>query len=130
MLIDALKTKYRLNDLLGMTNLAKSSYFYQKESLKKPDKYKDLKNLLKSVFTENQRRYGYRRLHSELKSKGVRISEKVIRRIMKEEYLEVLARKKRRYNSYKGEISPAVENHFFLLSYNHYTFFSQMVLLS
>lgn len=110
MLIDALKTKYRLNDLLGMTNLAKSSYFYQKKALKKPDKYKDLKNLLKSIFSENQRRYGYRRLHSVLKSKGVRISEKVIRRIMKEEYLEVPSRKKRRYNSYKGEISPAVEN--------------------
>ena len=37
-------------------------------------------------------------------------SEKVIRRIMHEEDLHVIAVKRKKYNSYIGEISPAVDN--------------------
>lgn len=49
-------------------------------------------------------------MHAVIKSKGTIVSEKVVRRIMKEEQLIVPYRKKRKYSSYKGEISPAVEN--------------------
>jgi len=49
-------------------------------------------------------------VHAVIKSKGTIVSEKVVRRIMKEEQLIVPYRKKRKYSSYKGEISPAVEN--------------------
>jgi len=38
-LIDALRTRYPLNELLRMTGMPKSSYFYQKESQMCPDKY-------------------------------------------------------------------------------------------
>ena len=38
------------------------------------------------------------------------LSEKIIRRIMKEEKLVVLRSKKRKYSSYLGEITPEVEN--------------------
>ena len=38
------------------------------------------------------------------------MSEKVIRRLMKEENLIVKIKRTRKYNSYKGEITPAVEN--------------------
>lgn len=49
-------------------------------------------------------------MHAVIKSKGTIVSEKVIRMIMEEEQLVVLCKKKRKYSSYKGEISPAVEN--------------------
>ena len=39
-----------------------------------------------------------------------RVSDKVIRQIMVEENLIVNTPKTRKYNSYKGEISPEVEN--------------------
>ena len=109
-LIDALRTKYPLNKLLRMTRMPKSSYFYQKEAQIRPDKYIALRTEVKKIFAENQSRYGYRRVHAEIKSKGTIISEKVIRKIMEEEQLVVPCKKKRRYSSYKGEISPAVEN--------------------
>ena len=109
-LIDALKTKYPLNDLLKMTDMSKSSYFYQKKAQECPDKYACLRTEVIEIFTQNQRRYGYRRVHAEIKSKGTIVSEKVVRRIMKEEQLVVPYKKKRKYNSYKGEITPAVEN--------------------
>ena len=50
MLIDALRTKYPLNDLLEMTGLSKSSYYYQKETQKQPDKYGSLRAEVKDIF--------------------------------------------------------------------------------
>ncbi len=109
-LIDALRTAYPLNDLLRMTSISKSSYFYQKNAQIRPDKYAALRTKVQEVFAENQSRYGYRRVHAVIKSKGTIVSEKVVRRIMEEEQLVVPCKKKRKYSSYKGEISPAVEN--------------------
>ena len=109
-LIDALRERYPLNELLKMMGIPKSSYFYQKKAQTRPDKYAALRTNVKKIFTENQSRYGYRRVYAIIRNNGTIISEKVIRRIMKEEQLIVPFKGKRRYSSYKGEISPAVEN--------------------
>lgn len=45
-----------------------------------------------------------------MKESNMCISEKVIRRLMKEENLVVKTIKKKKYNSYMGKISPAVDN--------------------
>ncbi len=66
--------------------------------------------MVKDVFTESSKRYGYRRIHSVIKNNEKPVSEKVIRRIMKEEKLIVPYIKRKKYNSYKGEISAAVDN--------------------
>lgn len=110
MVIDALKTKYSLKELLAATHTAKSSYFYQKQALLRPDKYIALREEVRTIFSRNRCVYGYRRLHATLRKEGIRCSEKVVRRIMSEEHLIVLGKKKRRYRSYLGEISPAVPN--------------------
>ena len=39
-----------------------------------------------------------------------KVSEKVVRRIMKQEKLIIRRKRRQKYNSYKGEITPAVEN--------------------
>ncbi|TYC86195.1 IS3 family transposase [Acetobacterium wieringae] len=109
-LIDALRIKYPLYELLKMTGIPKSSYFYQKKIQEQPEKYSELRKTVKSVFDSNRKCYGYRRVYSAIKNKGQVVSEKVIRRIMKEEQIIVSVKKKRKYNSYKGEITPAVEN--------------------
>lgn len=109
-LIDVLRTKYSLNELLMMMSMPKSSYFYQREAQLRPDKYTSLRTEMKEIFAKNKSRYGYRRLHGVIKSEGITVSEKVVRRIMGEEELVVCYKKKRKYSSYKGEISPAVDN--------------------
>ena len=109
-LIDALRTNYPLNELLMMMDMPKSSYFYQKGTQHRPEKYAALRAEMKSIFTENQKRYGYRRMHAVMRSKGITVSEKVVRRIMREEQLVVPYNKRRRYSSYQGEINPAVDN--------------------
>ena len=108
--IDALRDRYYLKDLLIILNMAKSSYCYQESSLNKSDKYATLRIAIRSAFEESSQRYGYRRLHAVLISAGDTTSEKVVRRIMQEEGLSVYQKRCRKYNSYKGELSPEVAN--------------------
>ena len=108
--IDALRDRYPLNALLLATAMAKSSYFYQKQALQRADKYSALRKKVKEIFKKNRCVYGYRRIHAVLRNQGLACSEKVVRRIMGEEQLVVQGRKKRKYSSYLGEISPAVPN--------------------
>ena len=51
------------------------------------------------------------RIRLSLRGHDVLVSEKVVRRLMKEEGVEVrYAKRKRRYSSYIGEIAPAVDD--------------------
>ena len=90
--------------------MAKSSYCYQQSVLNAPDKYADLRLKIRTVFDESSGRYGYRRIHSSLKNDEFTVSEKVVRRLMQEEKLIVPTVKRKKYSSYKGEITPAVPN--------------------
>lgn len=109
-MVGALKHKYRLNELLCNLSLAKSSYYYQCAASLTKDKYADLRERVHTVFSKARGCYGYRRVHAVVTRDGKIVSEKVIRRIMREENLVALNCRRRRYNSYKGEISPAVPN--------------------
>ncbi len=54
--------------------------------------------------------YGYRRIHAALGRLEVFLSEKVVRRLMKQKGLAAATTRRRRYGSYRGEIGPAPEN--------------------
>ena len=108
--INALRSKYPLQELLGLLEMAKSSYFYQLKIQGREDKYKTIRPRLKFIFKQNYSCYGYRRLKGELADEGLNISEKVVRRLMDEEGIAVKVTKRRKYNSYAGELTPAVPN--------------------
>ena len=55
--------------------MAKSSYCYQIKAMKK-DKYVNLRTVIINIFTGSMQSYGYRRIHMELKNKGIHVSEK------------------------------------------------------
>ncbi len=109
-IIDALKNKYSLPTLCRKLNLAKSSYYYQEKALHAEDKYFKLRKKIIQLFHDNRDIFGYRKIQMLLRKEGTIVSEKIVRRIMKEESLIVKQRHKQKYNSYKGEITPAVEN--------------------
>jgi DNA replication protein DnaC len=69
--------------------MAKSSYCSQALAISKADKYADLRKEIKAAFSESSSHYGYRKIHSFIKSAGTIVSEKVVRRIMEEEQLIV-----------------------------------------
>lgn len=66
-------------------------------------KYFELRRKICEIFEENRCCYGYRRIHAILSRENIRVSEKVIRRLMKEENLVVKIKRAKKYNSYKGE---------------------------
>ena len=107
--IDAMKSKYALPKLLNKLELSRSSYYYQIESQSGKDKYQHLRIEIIRIFEKNKCCYGYRRIHAEPRKISIRVSEKVVQRIMKEKVLIVKTRKNK-YNSYKGEITPTVLN--------------------
>ena len=108
--IDTLRDKYKLKELLSVFHMAKSSYCYQEAVIKGPDKYEEAREWVRKSFSDSGCSYGYRRIYLDIKDLGKTLSEKVIRRLMKEENLIVPYVKRKKYSSYLGEISPAVPN--------------------
>ncbi len=110
MLIVALKNQYKAPALLARLGLARSSYFYHRARITVEDKYLPVRHAMKEAFESNHRCYGYRRLRASMMRHSISISEKVVRRLMKQEALVVPKPKRRHYSSYLGEISPAPGN--------------------
>jgi len=74
------------------------------------DKYADARIAITDGFHSHRRCHGYRPMRTALGRRQLSLSEKVVQRLMKQEYLVVAANRRRRYGSYLGEISPALEN--------------------
>lgn len=110
LLVDALRSTYTVTELLYELNLPRSSYFYHRARLGVADKYAGVRQAMTNIFKRNYGCYGYRRLHASLSEQCVNVSEKVVRRLMKQECLVAATSKRRRYGSYMGEISPAPDN--------------------
>ena len=49
-----LRHQYDLNLLLNCVNVARSSFYYYQKQSKKPDKYKVIKEWIKSIYTSTK----------------------------------------------------------------------------
>ncbi len=107
--VNALRYKYKLVELLKAIKMAKSSYEYQNKHMN-DDKYEDVRKTIVEIFNNNYKAFGYRRIHASLKNDGIIVSEKVVRRLMKEAKIRPYIPRMKKYSSYEGEISPAVED--------------------
>ncbi len=111
-IVDALRTSYPLRTLLGLIDLRPSSYQYCRKVLERPVPYVDLRAQITQISRDSMHTYGSPRIWFALRKAGIRVSEKVVRRLMKEERIPVYyARRKRKYTSYEGEITPAPVDH-------------------
>jgi putative transposase len=97
-----LRHKYDLNILLNQANMARSSFYYHQKQCKSSDKYRVIKELIKSIYHKHKGRYGYRRITDELNNKGLVINHKTVLRLMKLIGLKSIIRVKK-YKSYKGD---------------------------
>ena len=110
MIIDALRDKYSLSQLIGKPDISKSSYCYQHNVQQLPFRYEEIKAKVIEFFEENKQRYGYRRINALLRKEHIIVSEKIVRKIMKDNSLTVQVRRRRKYSLYQGEISEPAEN--------------------
>lgn len=106
----SLKAQYRLDVLLDVAGLARSTFFYHQSRLGRPDKHAVLKAEITSVFSDSFNRYGHRRVHRTLKNKGWRVAKKTILKLMRALGLYCPVRRKRRYVSYQGEVGAVAQN--------------------
>lgn len=79
--------------------------------MKNEDPDQAWKTLILETFEQNEGRYGYRRIHAELKGQGHKINHKKVQRIMSELNLKcVKFVRKSRYKSYKGTVGKVAKN--------------------
>lgn len=114
LVIDRLRPagKWSLRELTAFLRISRSSYEYWRARLSRPDKYAALRGRVRELFEEGGRNWGYRTIWARLRREGRRASEKVVRRLMREEGLEVVYNRRRRrgWSSYEGEVSAAPPN--------------------
>lgn len=97
-----LRHEFDLEMLLNQTNMARSSFYYHQKQFDLPDKYKEIKEIIKTIYNQHKGRYGYRRITDELQNRAIIINHKTVLRLMKLLGLKSIIRVKK-YKSYRGE---------------------------
>ena len=88
-----------------------NNYHHAASAAMRPDAHARLLPLIREMAAENGNTYGSPHMWLALRSRGVLVPEKVVRRLMKEEHIEERHdKRKRKHSSYVGEITPAVDN--------------------
>ena len=104
------KEGHKLNDLLGVIGLSRSMYYYE---LGRTDKVKErnaeLSSEISTIFSENRKRYGVRRVHHELLNRWFQVNHKRVQRIMNQLAL-FGKRPKEKYHSYKDDVGKVADN--------------------
>ncbi len=89
--------------------LARSVFYYHVKPNSDAKEYQDEKSLIEKIYHEHKGRYGYRRIHLELRRQGVMLNHKTVQRLMGLLGLKSTVRPKR-YSSYKGEVGTIAPN--------------------
>ena len=91
-------------------HMARSTYYFEiSRNDVIAERNQEILEEIKSVFVENKRRYGVRRVHQELINRGYQVNHKRVQRLMHEAGL-VGKRPKEKYHSYKGEVGKIADN--------------------
>uniref|UniRef100_UPI00356B6E73 IS3 family transposase n=1 Tax=Serratia marcescens TaxID=615 RepID=UPI00356B6E73 len=106
--VDELRSQHKLNTLLRVAELPRSTFFYQKKRLSN-ESHRDEKEKITSIFHQHKGRYGYRRITVALKREGIKINHKTVYKLMKNMGLSSPVRRKK-YNSYKGMYGKVAPN--------------------
>ncbi|WP_230593949.1 MULTISPECIES: IS3 family transposase [Lysinibacillus] len=112
---------FRLKDILMRVDIPEATYHYHIKQLHQEDPDKGWQTLILETFKKHEGRYGYRRIHTELKAQGYIINHKKVQRIMQE--LDLKCEKfvrKSRYKSYKGTVGKVAKNRLNRRFYTHY----------
>ena len=108
-MIQELRPEYKLDILLEIAQLPRSTFYYHDKRRSKEDKYAQAKVEIATIYHENKGRYGYRRITDELHNRGFLLNHKTVYRLMTELGLVCRVRMKK-YRSYKGEKGTTADN--------------------
>jgi len=108
--VAALKAWFPLQVLLEIAGLARSTFYYHQAKPEAPDPRADLKTAIIEAFAAAHGRYGHRRIHVVLTGQGFVVAKKTVLSLMRELALICRVRRRRRYNSFKGEVGQVADN--------------------
>ncbi len=92
-------------------DIPEATYHYHIKQMHQEDPDEAWKTLILNIFEKHEGRYGYRRIHAELKAVGHNINHKKVQRIMTELNLKCdKFIRKSRYKSYKGTVGKVAKN--------------------
>ena len=94
----------------SLPQISRSTYYYWLNH-QSPDeaKYSDLMKEIRTIYTKNKKRYGYRRIVLQLRNNGIHVNHKTVKRLMKKMDLYGLT-PRAKYKSYKGDFHRTVPN--------------------
>lgn len=89
--------------------MAKSVYYYQRQAGSKANPYQEVIESIKTIYHHHKGRYGYRRVHLELRNEQQYLNHKTVQKLMGQLGLKSTVRPKR-YQSYKGSEGKVAPN--------------------
>jgi transposase InsO family protein/transposase-like protein len=98
-----------INSNDSLPNLPRSDYYYWKNRIDPDTKNSDLMDAITTIYTDNHKRYGYRRITLQLKNEGWLVNHKAVKRLMSKLHLYGIT-PKAKYKSYKGDFNGTVDN--------------------
>src|SRR5690606_26199852 len=75
-----------------------------------PDRHAKLKEAIRQAYTDASGAYGHRRVLAILLRQGWRVSKKTVLKLMRALGLQCPVRRRKRYNSFRGELGEAADN--------------------
>lgn len=116
MVVGALRNVFSLSELLCELGLSRSTYYYERRALARGDRLAWLRPLVTSVFAQSHGIFGSERVWARIRELGIIVSEKVVRKVMREcGLIAKTSAKGRRYSSYEGEEGRACAPNLLLL---------------
>lgn len=107
--MSALRSHHRLELLLKVAGLARSTFYYQARLALHPDENAPVSERIQQIYTEHRGCYGYRRITAVLRQTGQVINHKAVQRLMNSLGLKSVIRRKK-YRSYRGEVGRTAAN--------------------
>ena len=71
-----------INSNDSLPHLPRSDYYYWKNRIDPDTKNSDLMDAITTIYTDNHKRYGYRRITLQLKNEGWSVNHKAVKRLM------------------------------------------------
>jgi len=93
-----------------VAGLSRSTLYEHRRRLNRVDKRADLKQAIDEALTAAGSAYGHRRIRAVLVRQGWRVSKKTVLKCMREMDLKCPVRRRRPYNSFRGEAGQAAAN--------------------
>ncbi|OOS26886.1 transposase [Moraxella pluranimalium] len=110
-MVQELRQTYLIDDLLNVSHLPRSTFYYHLKQLSRPEQDTVIKDKIQNIYHTHKGRYGYRRITLALKQLGFVINHKKVQRLMHELGLKAVIRRKRsKHSTYRGQVGKIATN--------------------